>query len=177
MGLLIEDLLHYSRLGRQAVRCEATPLAPILAHIQEKFAQTLDQHQAQLDIALPLATPLGNATLLEQILSNLIDNAITYQPPGQAPRLRVSSEREGDWVLLRVTDNGIGIPPEYREKVFEVFQRLHGEDTYPGTGIGLAIVRKSAQLMGGDVSLDSQVGGGSTFTLRLPAPPQGDSHD
>ncbi|HJW01801.1 MAG TPA: ATP-binding protein [Azospira sp.] len=177
MGQLIEDLLHYSRLGRQAVRCEATPLAPLLARIQEKFSQTLEQYQAHLDIALPLATPLGNATLLEQILSNLIENAIIYQPAGQAPRLGVSSEREGDWVLLRVTDNGIGIPPEYREKVFEVFQRLHGEDTYPGTGIGLAIVRKSAQLMGGEVSLDSPVDGGSTFTLRLPAPPEGNAHD
>lgn len=176
MGQLIEDLLHYSRLGRQAVHCEATPLAPLLARIQEKFAQSLEQHQAHLDVALPLATPLGNATLLEQILSNLIENAIIYQPPGQAPRLSVCSEREGDWVLLRVTDNGIGIPPEYREKVFEVFQRLHGDDTYPGTGIGLAIVRKSAQLMGGEVSLDSPVGGGSTFTLRLPAPPEGKAH-
>lgn len=176
MGSLIEDLLQYSRVGRTAVRAEITPLAPILNRIREKLAESIAQRQGELNIAESLATPLGDATLIEQILSNLIENAMIYQPPGQAPRVSVTAQQEGDWVLIQVGDNGIGIPPEYQEKVFEVFQRLHGEDLYPGTGIGLAIVRKSACLMGGEVSLESQAGAGSTFTLRLPAAPQRNAH-
>ncbi len=98
-----------------------------------------------------------------------MDNALTYARPGVPPLIRVSALRDGNRVTLSVADNGIGIPAEHQERVFEVFTRLHGEDAYPGTGIGLAVVRKAARLMGSDVTLQSEEGVGSTFGLVLPA--------
>jgi len=81
----------------------------------------------------------------------------------------LSAVREGEWVVLRVADNGIGIAAEYYEKIFQVFQRLHSADEYPGTGIGLAIVAKAVRLMDGEVGIESVPGQGSTFIVRLPA--------
>jgi PAS domain S-box-containing protein len=168
MGVLIDDLLGYSRLGRGMVRSEPVPLAPIVARLRVIFEERIAAAGATWEIAKPLATPMGDSTLLEQILTNLIDNALMYRSPDSTPHVRVTATRHGHRVTLAVTDDGIGIPVEYRERIFEVFARLHTNDEYPGTGIGLAVVRKAARLMGGDVTVESTVGVGSTFSVDLP---------
>ncbi|BCB26834.1 hypothetical protein SKTS_17200 [Sulfurimicrobium lacus] len=169
MGTLIDDLLHYSRTGRGAVRAVPVPLAPLAAHLASTFGERIAATGARFEVIEPLVTPLGDATLIGQILANLVDNALTYRCRDGMPQVTLSAVREGEWVVLRVADNGIGIAPEYHEKIFQVFQRLHSEDEYPGTGIGLAIVAKAVRLMEGEVGIESVPGQGSTFRVRLPA--------
>lgn len=169
MGALIDDLLQYSRTGRGTVRSVPVPLAPLIESLTETFGERIAAAGGRFKIEKPLATPLGDATLIGQILTNLVDNAFIYRRQDCAPEVTISAAREGDWVTLRVTDNGIGIAPEYHEKIFQVFQRLYSEDEYPGTGIGLAIVTKAAQMMSGRVFVESTPGVGSTFNVMLPA--------
>jgi len=169
MGILIEELLDYSRLGRGAVRAEPVPLGPIIEGLRSTFGERMAATGGTLEIVEPLAVPVAAATLLERILANLVDNALTYRRPGVIPQVTLSAARHDGRVTLAVADNGIGIPAEYRERVFEVFTRLHADDEYPGTGIGLAIVRRAARLMGSDVTLASTEGVGTTFSLELPA--------
>lgn len=169
MGVLIDDLLHYSRVGRSAVRSQPVPLAPLVQQVVGTLAQRIEASGAEVEVVEPLATPVGDATLIGQILANLLENALTYRQPGAAPRIRVAAQQVGNSVVMGVEDNGIGIPGEYQQKVFEVFQRLHSDEEYAGTGIGLAIVRKAARMMGGDVTVESQPSRGSTFKVRLPA--------
>ncbi len=90
-----------------------------------------------------------------------------YTKAGIPPEIRVTYQTNGNHIVVRVSDNGIGIPAEYQEKIFNVFQRLHSEEEYPGTGIGLATVRKAVELLGGRVWVESTVGGGSTFFIEL----------
>lgn len=169
MSKLIEDLLHYSRTGRDAVRMCPVPLLPLLNQLSVTFAERISRAHATLDIEEPLATPLGDATLLGQVLNNLLDNALIYCKPEVPPKIVVSSKQENDRVVIRFSDNGIGIAPEYYDKIFKVFQRLHTEEEYPGTGIGLAIVAKSVRMMGGSVRAESTLGVGSTFRIELRA--------
>lgn len=169
MGDLIEDLLTYARLGRSGLNLQpldlATTLAPILATAQAR-AEGLG---GGITVTGRQVKVLGQRTLLGQVLSNLLDNALAYRRPGVAPQVHVDVlPAEPDRILVRVTDNGEGIAPEHHEKVFHVFQRLHAQETHPGTGIGLAIVKKSVELMGGTIHLESEPGRGSTFSFTLP---------
>ncbi|MDP2350372.1 MAG: ATP-binding protein, partial [Chloroflexota bacterium] len=171
MGVLIDDLLAYSRLGRSRVHNEPVPLGPILLRLRTTLADQVSAGGGMLAVAEPMAVPIGDPTLLEQILVNLLDNAVTYRRPEVPLRVTVSAVRTGNRVTLEVTDNGIGIAPEYQARILEPFVRLHTAEEYPGTGIGLATVRKAASLMGTDVTLSSAVGVGSTFSIVLPAAP------
>jgi len=169
MGRLIEDLLTYAKTPRVRAAAVAVPLEPIVQHIATIFAERISSTGTRLEIVRPLAAPGGDPTLVGQILNNLVDNALTYRRSEGIPEIRITSDRIGAEVLIRVADNGIGIDPRDHDRIFEVFQRLHGTETYPGTGLGLAIVAKAARAMGGSVSVDSAAGTGSTFTVRLPA--------
>ena len=171
MDVLIQDLLTYARTGRGAVRAIPVPLPPLIREIECTFGERLAATHTRFEVAQPLATPLGDPTLIEQILANLMDNALKYRRRDALPEIRLSSSATAEHVLIQLADNGIGMPAEYQEKIFQVFQRLHHEHEYPGTGIGLAIVAKAARAMGGDVSVESSPGQGSTFSIRLPAPP------
>jgi PAS domain S-box-containing protein len=175
MGILIEELLDYSRLGRESVRTEPVPLEPLVAGLRSTFGERIAAAGAILEVVEPLAVPAGDPTLIERILANLLENALVYRRPDVAPRVTLSSTRDGDTVTITVADNGIGIAPEYRERVFEVFARLHADEKYPGTGIGLSVVRKAARLMGSDVTVESVEGEGSTFSLTLRASGAGGS--
>jgi len=170
MAGMIEDLLRYSRVGRAAVEARPVPLAPLLEMLCQTFAARIAETGAVLDIVEPLATPKGDPRLIEQCLANLLDNALKYLRAAGTPRITLSARDEGAYTKVSVSDNGIGIPIQYHDKVFDVFVRLHSEDDYPGTGIGLAIVRKCARLMGGDAGIESGQAVGSTFWLRLPTP-------
>ncbi len=169
MNQLIDALLGYSRLGHWAVRRETIALHDVFASLQADFAPRVQQSGGRLGVADDLPAVCGDRVLLEQLFGNLLDNALTYHLPGTPPEVTVSWSREGDDVVVRVRDRGIGIPREHQEKIFDIFQRLHSEDAYPGTGVGLATVRKAADLLGGAVMVESEPGAGATFHVALPA--------
>jgi signal transduction histidine kinase len=119
-------------------------------------------------VEAPLPEVTGHAGTLETILANLVSNALKFVQDSVPPRVRIRAEEGAERVRLWVEDNGIGIEPQYQDRIFRVFERLHGTERYPGTGIGLAIVRKGAERMGGTVGLESQAGQGSRFWVDLP---------
>jgi PAS domain S-box-containing protein len=167
MGRLIDDLLTYSRLGRTGVRREPVSLADLMNEISRNMQSRLAEVHGTLHLSEDLPVVSGDHTLLSQVFTNLLENAFTYRKPDISPEVCVTYRSEDDHVIVEVSDNGIGIPPEHQEKIFNMFQRLHSEDEYPGTGIGLATVRKSVELLGGSVWVESNVGEGSTFFIRL----------
>ncbi|MFN8623351.1 MAG: ATP-binding protein [Chloroflexota bacterium] len=175
MGRLIDDLLAFTRVGRVAIRSEPVPLGPIVARLRAAHAGRLADLGGRIELAEGAATPLADPTLLEQILLNLVDNAIAYHRPDVPPVVTVSAVATGapepgtSLVVVSVRDNGRGIPPEQRERVFEVFTRSTDEQDLAHAGIGLATVRRAARAMGTEVTLESEVGRGTlfSFTLRL----------
>jgi light-regulated signal transduction histidine kinase (bacteriophytochrome) len=138
-----------------------------LNHVLEGLAVTIRETAAEITWD-PLPTVRADATQLGQLLQNLLGNALKYRGE-RPPRIHIAVERQGERWQLAVRDNGIGIDPEYAERIFLVFQRLHTRDEYPGTGIGLAICQKIVERHGGQLLVDSQVGQGATFSFTLPA--------
>ncbi len=167
MDRLIKDLLRYSRLGRNAVQIQPVPLTQVFSEVVETFENRVAQADGYLDIPTELPTVQGNPTLLGQIFSNLIGNALSYHRPDIAPRIQVRWQIDGDRVVVAVADNGIGIPNEFQEKIFNVFQRLQDNEEDAGTGIGLAIVKKACEILGGRIWVESDKGQGSTFYVEL----------
>jgi signal transduction histidine kinase len=181
MGRLIDDLLRYSRLGRAAVRREDVPLAEVLEDVAENLAPRLASTGGRLDVPRDLPVVAGDRSLLMQVFGNLIENGLTYHARLAPPRVRVECRLEEADVVVRVEDEGIGIDLRYQDKVFSIFQRLHSDEEYPGTGVGLAIVKKAVGLLGGKVWVESERGKGSVFSVRLSRPTKrrerGDRHD
>lgn len=167
MDLLINDLLNYSRLGRKAVKREPVPLKEVLSQVVQNFSDRIVEAGAELTIPDIMPVVRGDRTLLSRMLTNLLDNALAYRRLDTPPMIELNAIEDPDSVVISIRDNGIGIAPEYHEKVFRMFQRLHSQEHYPGTGIGLSVVKKSAHLMGGDVWVDSALGQGSTFFVKL----------
>ncbi|RME46607.1 MAG: hypothetical protein D6796_08800, partial [Caldilineae bacterium] len=169
MDRLISDLLAYARLGRDAIVPHPLPLQPILEDVLDTFGGQIERAGGTLTLPDHAPAVRGDPTLLRQILFNLVQNAITYVHPHRPPRIAITCRLEGEHVLLRVTDNGIGIAPKHHTRIFNLFQRLHPETQYPGSGVGLAMVKKAADLLGGEVGVQSKEGEGSTFWVKLPA--------
>jgi signal transduction histidine kinase len=172
MIALIENLLRYARTGGVAVQSVPVALEPVVRQIAATFSDRIGSSGTRFEATGPFATPLGDPTLIDQILGNLVDNALKYHHRDVTPEVRVSAVSRDGQVVIRVADNGIGIEPEFHAKIFEVFQRLHAVGEYHGSGIGLAIVAKSVRLMGGEVRVESTPGRGSTFSVCLPAAEQ-----
>jgi PAS domain S-box-containing protein len=168
MARLIDDLLTYSRMGRNGVRTVSVPLTDLLDEIIANMQVYLAQLQGVITVADSLPAVKGDETLLRQIFTNLLENAVTYHTPDAPPHVRVTYLDKGDQVIVAVNDNGIGIAAEHHTKIFNIFQRLHSNDEYPGTGIGLATVKKAVSLLGGAVWVESIVGEGSIFFVQLP---------
>ncbi len=169
MDDLIQDLLGYGRLGYLELPAQNVDLKASLGAVLGRMAQEIESKGAEISVAEPLPPVRVHPGTLEQMLTNLIENALKFVAPGVAPRVSVFAEQKAGKVRVSVQDNGIGIPAEYQEKIFQAFERLHDTGTYPGTGIGLAIVRKAAERMGGRVGVDSNPGAGSRFWMELPA--------
>ncbi len=167
MGQLIEDLLKYSKLGRKAVALVPTPLAGILELTMDTLSERIAETGARLDLTADLPAVLGDRTLLLQIFTNLLDNALLYHKPEKSPQIKITPKIEENQVIIRFSDKGLGIAPEYHDKIFEIFQRLHDQAEYPGTGIGLAIVKKAVELQRGTLWVESTPGKGSTFNVKL----------
>ena len=168
MNQLIDDLLTYSRLERREVKADRLELGPIVdALVDEKRRDTTTR---AIDFVVDVngATVLADANSLSQSLRNYLDNAIKFTSKTDHPRIEVGSkETDGGW-LLWVRDNGIGFDMKYHDRIFDIFQRLNVADEYPGTGIGLAIVRKAMERMGGRAWAESKPGEGATFYLEIP---------
>jgi signal transduction histidine kinase/DNA-binding response OmpR family regulator len=168
MDTLTEDLLAYSRISRAAVALKPVSLEEVVDDVLTQLEAEILGQDALVTVERPLAQVMGQETTLVQVVANLLTNGIKFVAYGVRPQVRIWTEVRAEWVRLWVHDNGIGIAPQYQERIFGIFERLHGLETYPGTGIGLAIVRKGAERMGGRVGVESAPDQGSAFWLELP---------
>ena len=168
MAGLIDDLLSYSRLNHSEIRVKPIELSLVVDQVLGDLTRSVTEAEARVDVEGPIPMVLANRSILLQVVGNLILNAITFVAPGTAPRIKIETRIQNGMVRLLVEDNGIGIKEEDRERVYQVFERLHGIETYPGTGIGLAIVRRGMEKMGGRVGFESELGKGSKFWIELP---------
>jgi signal transduction histidine kinase len=166
MDVLIQDLLAYSRIGRDKVELEALSLREAVQDSLADLQHEILSRGASVEVAVPPLTVLGHKATLKQVVVNLVSNALKFTAPGTAPQVRIWAVARQGKVELCVRDNGIGIAPEHRDRIFNVFERLHGSETYPGTGIGLSIVRKGLASMQGEISVESD-DRGSTFHAQF----------
>ncbi len=171
MRQIILDLLEYSRIGKESFKLENIDLNQVVEEIILLNKQVIEEKNAVIQFN-ELPGIYNHKHPVMQILQNLINNAIKYSNPKKAPEVTIEASSEGEIWLFSVRDNGIGIDEEYFHKIFVMFQRLHGRDEYEGTGIGLAVVKKTIDRMGGRIWVESQKGVGSTFFFTLPQAPQ-----
>ncbi|ADB37723.1 PAS domain-containing sensor histidine kinase [Spirosoma linguale] len=181
MQLLIKNLLDYSRLTTQQKPFVSVSLQTITQEILSDLEMRIQETKAHITIT-ELPTIRGDATQLRQLIQNLITNALKFTKPDQPPQIRLDAilltadqlpateftQEQGQWVALRIVDEGIGFNEHYRERIFELFHRLHGRSQYTGTGIGLAVVKKVIENHHGFITTHSQPGEGATFTVYLP---------
>jgi signal transduction histidine kinase len=167
MQALINDLLAFSRVGTKAKPFASTDCKRIVTTALADLQFAIEDSGARIDVGdLPMV--MGDATQLSQLFRNLISNAIKFHRD-EPPFVRLTAEPSGAFWRFAVSDNGIGIAADYFERIFIIFQRLHGRGQYPGTGIGLAICKKIVERHGGQIQVASVEGHGSTFTFTLPA--------
>jgi len=167
-GQLVDDLLNYSRIGTQERRFEHVRLRGLLDDVVEVLDADIEQRHAVVTIG-ELPDVSGDEPQLRQLFQNLIGNAIKFVPPERTPEIAVVATQVDGGVEIAVSDNGIGIDPEFRDRVFGMFQRLHTQDAYPGTGIGLAICKRVVERHGGSITLEACEPHGTTVRFRLPA--------
>jgi signal transduction histidine kinase len=171
MQTLIDDLLSWSKASWTPATMAPVALAPVLERVLATLKPLITEKDADIQIG-QLDTVTGDEAQLEQLLQNLIENALKYQPPGQKPQVQICAFSSDQGVCeISVQDNGIGIKPEHTERIFQPFERLHGKASpYPGTGVGLALCKRIAEQHNGQIMVESKVGEGSRFTVRLPKP-------
>jgi PAS domain S-box-containing protein len=168
MQKLISDLLQYSRVSTRGKEPTPTSSEDALDLARANLQASIEESHAEIDRD-PLPTVLADGSQLAQLFQNLVGNAIKYRRPGKRPRVRVSAERDnGEW-RFEVRDNGIGIEPQYHERIFGIFERLHGREEYEGTGVGLAICKKIVERHGGRIWVESEPGKGTAFRFTFPA--------
>lgn len=172
LDTLILDLLAYSRLGRTQIQFRQVSLTSVVEEILNELESELQENQTQVIIKTTLPVVRSQQTILKSVISNLITNGIKFVHPNVDPIVQIWAEERGEYVRLWVEDNGIGIAPEYQERIFRVFERLHGIESYVGTGIGLAIVKRGVESLDGKVGVCSNVDRGSRFWIELPKFPQ-----
>jgi PAS domain S-box-containing protein len=163
---LINDVLTYSRLARTEVQFDRVDLDAVVRETLLQYPSLISA-QARISVAYPLGVVLGHEALIVQVVSNLLSNAVKFVLPGVLPEIKVYSERHDEGLRLWVEDNGIGIAHHNHTRIFGMFQRLNAEWAYEGTGMGLSIVKKAAERMGGRVGVESDEGKGSRFWLDL----------
>jgi two-component system CheB/CheR fusion protein len=168
MDRLINDLLEYSRLTHQEFPLSIVELRPNIEKVIENLSTDIGVKNAQIEVRDPIPTARCNETLLEQVLSNLILNALKFVAPGVTPKVVISAENCDSMIRVWIEDNGIGIDTVYQQRIFGVFQRLHTTEEFPGTGVGLAIAKRAVESMGGTLGVESNPGRGSKFWFKLP---------
>lgn len=174
MQTLLEDLMTYSRLSSEQDK-EWVDLNQIVTKFKQDQALQLNESGARFQAdTLPIV--YGNPKQLELLLYQLLDNALKYRHPDRPPVIELSVKRLEDSWRFVVTDNGIGIDPRYQNRIFEMFQRLHGQEKYQGTGIGLALCERIAELLGGSIGVNSDGEKGSEFWFTIKQGPQTNDH-
>jgi signal transduction histidine kinase len=168
MNRLIDDLLAYSRLERRQLKTDTIELAPVITSLVEEKKREWAERPIDFVVDVNGTVVLADASGLAQSLRNYLDNAVKFTGKVQAPRIEVGSREGADSCLIWVHDNGIGFDMKYHDQIFDIFQRLNVAEDYPGTGIGLAIVRKAMERMGGRAWAESTPGTGATFYLEIP---------
>jgi signal transduction histidine kinase len=168
LNTLITDLLAYSRVGCGEIQLQKVDLAYIVTEVIGDLRSLIDETQTRIFLEQLSFKVKGHQSVLIQVILNLITNAIKFVAPNTQPQIRIWAELRQRWVRLWIEDNGIGISQEERHKIFEVFIRLHGHNSYDGTGIGLALVKRGIERLNGHVGVESQLGQGSRFWIELP---------
>ena len=169
MNELIDDLLAYSRMERHKLDSHALDLTALTQRVIAECGGEIAARQIEVICDLPLLMVNGDRDGLAMVLRNLLENAIKFSQHAAHPRIEFGADRDNQHVILWVRDNGIGFDMKYNQRIFEIFERLHRLEDYPGTGIGLALVKKAMQRMGGRVWAQSTPGEGATFYLELTA--------
>jgi light-regulated signal transduction histidine kinase (bacteriophytochrome) len=167
MQELINDLLTYSRVGSRPLDLQLVDSGQVVDQVIGDLGPSIEETGARIERD-ELPTVYADRLQLHQLFQNLIANALKFQKPGVAPEVRVSARSDdGQWTFS-VSDNGIGIEPQYLQRIFVLFQRLHSRAEYPGTGIGLAICKKIVERYGGTMRVESEPGRGTTFEFTMP---------
>ncbi len=167
MQTLIQDLLRYSRVTTQGQAFVPLDLNALFEEVKDTLQLALEESQANL-VCDALPGIAGDASQIRQLFQNLLSNAIKFVAPGQTPQIQIRCREEHQNVVIEFQDQGIGFDPQHREKIFQIFQRLHGRSEYPGSGIGLTLCRKIAERHGGTLEARSQPGQGACFVLKFP---------
>lgn len=171
MDQLISDLLAYSRMERRALSCAPLDLNALVREVLAERAHDIERGQVQVQIDLPPLHVLADADGLAIVLRNLLENALKFSRGSQPPRIEIRGNTDDNTAVFWVQDNGIGFDMKYHDRIFEIFQRLHRLEDHPGTGIGLALVHKALQRMGGKVWAHSAPNKGARFSVALPLAP------
>jgi light-regulated signal transduction histidine kinase (bacteriophytochrome) len=167
MEAMVADLLEYGRLGQNAERLVPADCEDILRQAQEALSESIKATHAEISNG-PMPTVTANPFHLLRLFQNLIGNALKYQRPGKPPIVRITAKEKKNFWLFSVADNGIGIENAYLNSIFAPFKRLHSDDQYGGTGIGLAICKRIVEGLGGSIWAESKPGKGSIFFFTLP---------
>jgi signal transduction histidine kinase len=166
LDLLVRDVLTYSKVAKEEIE-----LRPVdLDRFVPALVQQMPEHQkpgVTIEVRHPLPTVRGHEAYLSQIFTNLVGNAVKFVAPGVPPHVAIQAQAQGNVVRISIRDNGIGIAPEHFDRIFQIFGRVHADKEFEGTGIGLAIVKKAVQRMGGEIGVESALGGGTTFWFTL----------
>ena len=164
----IDDLLEYSRVSRSELYTEPISLVLIVYELLGRLDRDLKSRKAEVLVQEPLGWVMAHRLTLQQVVLNLLMNAITFVAPGTRPAVEISSTEKNGMISLRIGDNGIGIDSSDRERVFQLFERLPAAERYPGIGVGLAVVRRGVERMGGKITVEGAPGGGTIFCIELP---------
>lgn len=172
LNALVEDLLAHTQIRQQPLSVQAVDVATLVKTVLHERADEIRQTGADVWLDLPddLTVP-ADPFSLGQVLRNLVENALKFSTQATPPVIEIGGRVEGRTCCLWVRDNGIGIDKRYHERIFEIFRRLHTYSEYPGTGVGLALVKKAIERMGGQVRVESEPGQGATFYVEWPVQP------
>lgn len=176
MGQLIDGLLHFSRLGRQPLKISTVDLARLVAEVFQKLRQEDPRRHIEWHLA-PLSPAMGDPVLLKQVWMNLLDNALKFTRGTEPAVIEAGESRQGEETVYYVRDNGAGFDMQYADKLFGVFQRLHSQEEFEGTGVGLALVHRIVSRHGGRVWAEGSPGNGAVFYFTLKTMPPAAGND
>ena len=169
MSQLIEDLLAYSRMERRGMNGIPVELGALMGRILAERAGDIQASGARVRVEVAGLVARADPEGLAMVLRNLLDNALKFHRPDRPAQVEIRGQAAGNLIQIAIQDQGIGFEMRFHDRIFEIFQRLQRAEDYPGTGIGLAIVRKALHRMGGSIRAESAPGQGATFYLELPA--------